>query len=66
MKTAMRFLSFFLIYGTETINPVELVILISRVVLEEIQEGTNDTNNEKGLVDLERLKEEREVARRRS
>ena len=66
MKTAMRFSSFSLIYGTETINPVELVIPISRVVLEEIQEGTDDTNNEKGLVDLERLKEEREVARRRS
>ena len=45
---------------------MELVIPISRVVLEEIQEGTDDTNNEKGLVDLERLKEEREVARRRS
>ena len=37
-----------------------------RVVLEENQEGTEDTNNERRLADLEGLEEEREVARRKS
>ena len=45
---------------------MELVIPTPKVVLEEIQEGIDDTNNEGRLVDLEGLKEEREVARRRS
>ena len=66
LKIATRFSPFSLIYGTETISPVELVILTPRVVLEEIQEGTDDTNNERRLVDLEGLEEEREVTKRRS
>ena len=44
-----------LVYGTEVINPVELVIPTPRVVLEENQEGADDTNNERRLADLERL-----------
>ena len=36
-----------------------------RVVLEENQEGTKDTNSERSLADLEGLEEEREVARRK-
>ena len=45
---------------------MELVIPTPRVVLKEIQEGTDDTNSERRLADLEGLKEEREVARRKS
>ena len=45
---------------------MELVIPTPRVVLEEIQEGTDDTNNERRLVDLEGLEEEQEVTKRRS
>ena len=55
-----------LVYGTEVINPMELVIPTPRVVLEENQEGADGTNNERRLSDLERLKEEQEVTRRRS
>lgn len=53
-------------YGTEIISPVELVVPTPRVVLEEKQEDTEGTNNERRVVDLEGLEEEREVARRRS
>ena len=55
-----------LVYGTETINFVELVVPTPRVVIEENQEGTEDTNNERRLADLEGLEEEREMARRKS
>jgi len=66
LKTALRFSPFFLVYGIEAITHTELVIPTPRVVLEENQEGTDDTNNERRLVDLDGLEEEREVARRRS
>ena len=66
VKTATRFSPFSLVYGTEAISPVELVVPTPRVVLEENEENTDDTNNERRLVDLEGLEEEREVARRRS
>ncbi|XP_075644991.1 uncharacterized protein LOC142615955 [Castanea sativa] len=66
LKLATGFSPFFLVYGKKAISPVELVIPTLRVVLEEIQEGTDDTNNERRLVDLEGLEEEREVAKRRS
>ena len=36
LKDTTRFSSFFLIYATEVINPVELVIPTPKVVLEEI------------------------------
>ena len=62
VKTATRFSPFSLVYGTEVISPVELVVPTPGVVLEESQE---DANNEKRLADLEGLEEEREVARRR-
>ena len=65
MKTATRFSPFSLVYGTEVISPVELVVPTSGVVLEESQEDAKDANNEKRLADLEGLEEEREVARRR-
>ena len=65
MKTAIEFSPFSLVYGIESISPVELIIPTRRVVLEENQEGTKDTNNEKRLADPEGLEEEREVARRR-
>ena len=63
---ATGFSPFSLVYGIEAINPVELVIVTLRVVLEENQEGTDDTNSEKRLADLEGLEEEREIARGRS
>ena len=66
LKTAIGFSSFFLVYRIEAISPVELVIPTPRVVLEEIQEGTDGTNTERRLADLEGLEEEREVARMRS
>ena len=47
LKTATGFSPFSLIYGTKAINLVELVILTPRVVLEEIQEVTDGTNNER-------------------
>ena len=66
VKTATGFSPFSLLYGIEAISPVELVVPMPRAVLEENQEGTEDTNNERRLADLERLEEEREMARRRS
>ena len=66
LKTATRFSPFSLVYGTEAVNPVELVILTPKVVLEENQECTDNTNSERKLADLEGLEEEREVARGRS
>ena len=47
LKTTIGFSPFSLVYGTKAINPVELVIPTPRVVLEESQEGTDDTNNER-------------------
>ena len=66
MKIATGFSPFSLVYGTKAISPIELIVPTPRVMLEENQEGTEDTNNEKGLADLEGLEEEREVAKRRS
>ena len=66
IKTATRFLPFSLIYGTEAISPVELVIPTPRVVLEDSQEETEDANNKRRLADLERVEEERELAKKRS
>ena len=63
MKTAMGFSPFSLVYGTKAISPVELVVPIPRVILEESQE---DTNNERRIANLEGVKEERELARIRS
>ena len=63
VKTATGFSPFSLVYGTEVISPVELVVPTPRVILKESQE---DTNNERRLADLEGVKEERELARRRS
>ena len=45
---------------------MELVIPTLRVVLEESQEGTDDTNSERRLANLEGLEEQREVAKGRS
>ena len=56
---------FSLVYRTKAISPVELVVPTPRVVLEESQEDTEDTKNEKRLADLERVEEERELAKRR-
>ena len=63
MKTATGFSPFSLVYGTEAIGLVELVIPTPRVVLEESQD---DINNERRLADLDRLEKERELAKRRS
>ena len=57
LKTATRFSPFSLIYGTEAISPVELVIPTPRVVLEGIQEDTDSMSNKGRLVDLEGLEE---------
>ena len=54
------------VYGTEAITHVELVVPTPRVVLEESQEETEDTNNERRLVDLEGVEKERELAKKRS
>ena len=66
LKTSTEFSPFSLVYGTEAISLVELVIPMPRVVLEESQEGTYDTNSERRLADLEGLEEEIEVAQGRS
>ena len=63
MKTDTGFSPFSLVYGTEVISPVELVVPTPRVILEESQE---DTNNERRIADLEGVEEERELAKRRS
>ena len=62
VKTATRFSPFSLVYGTEAISPVELVIPTPRVVLEESQEENKDANK----TDLEGVEEERELAKKRS
>ena len=66
VKTATGFSPFSLVYGTEAISPMELVVPTPRVVLEESQEETEYTNNERRLVDLEGVEEERELAKKRS
>ena len=66
VKTATRFSPFSLVYGTEAISPMELVVPTPRVVLEESQEDTKDINNERRLADLEGVDEERELAKRKS
>ena len=45
---------------------MELVIPTPRVVLEESQEESENTNNERRLADLEEVEEERELAKKRS
>ena len=62
----MGFLIFSLVYGTEAISPVELVVPTPRVVREESQEETKDANNERRLADLEGVEEEKELAKKRS
>ena len=66
VKTATGFSPFSLVYGIESISPMELVVLTPREVLEESQEDTKDTNNERRLVNLEGVEEERKLAKRRS
>ena len=66
MKTTTGFSPFSLVYGTEAISPMKLVVPMPRVVLRENQEDTEEANNERRLADLEGLEEERELARRRS
>ena len=66
VKIATGFSPFSPVYGTEAISPMELVVATPRVMLEENREDTKESNNERRLADLEGLKEEREVARRRS
>ena len=66
VKTATRFSPFSLVYGTEAISLVELVVPTPRVVLKESQEETEDTNNERRWADLEGVEEERELAKKRS
>ena len=65
-KIATRFSPFSLVYGTETISPVELVVLMPRVVLEENQENIEGINNKRRVAYPEGLEKEREVVRRRS
>ena len=45
---------------------MELVIPTPRVILEESQEESENINNERRLVDLEGIEEERELAKKRS
>ena len=45
---------------------MELVVPTPRVVLEESQEETEDTNNERRLANLDGVEEERELAKKRS
>ena len=66
VKTATGFSPFSLVYGMEAISLVELVVPTPRVVLEESQEDTENTNNERRLADLEGVEEERELVKRRS
>ena len=55
MKTATGFSPFSLFYRAEAINPLELVVPTPRVILEENEEDTEDTNNQKRLADLKGL-----------
>ena len=66
MKKTIGFSPFFLVYGTEVINPIKLIIPTPRVVLEEIQRDANDTHAKERLINLEELEEKQEVTRRRS
>ena len=54
----MGFSLFSLVYMTKAISLVEIVIPTPRVVLEEIQGGTDGTTSERRLMDLEGLEEE--------
>ena len=66
VKTATGFSPFSLVYGTEAISLMELVVPTPRVILEESQEETKDANNERRLADLEGVEKERELAKKRS
>ena len=66
IKTAMGFSLFSLVYEIEAISPMELVVPTPKVVLEESQEETEDTINERRLADFEGVEEERELAKKRS
>ena len=66
LKTAIGFSPFSLVYRTEAISPVKLIISTPRVVIEEIQEDTDSTHDKGRLADLVGLEEKREVSRRRS
>ena len=66
VKTATGFSPFSLVYGIETISPMELVIPTTRVVFEESQEESENLNNERRLADLEEVEKERELAKKRS
>ena len=58
LETATGFSLFSLVYRTKVVSLVEIVIPTPRVVLEEIQGGTNGTTSERRLMDLEGLEEE--------
>ena len=66
VKTATGFSPFSLVYGIEAISPVEFVVPTPRVVLEEGQEETKDTKNERRLADLEGVEEEIKLVKKRS
>ena len=66
LKTAIGFSPFSLVYRTEAISPVKLIISTPRVVIEEIQEDTDSTHDKGRLADLVGLEEKREVSRKRS
>ena len=55
VKTTTGFSPFSLVYGTEAISPVKIVVTTPRVVLGENQEDTEEANNERRLADLEGL-----------
>ena len=51
LKRTIGFSPFFLVYGIEVINLVELTVPMPRVVLEEIQRDADDIHTKERLVD---------------
>uniref|UniRef100_A0A2N9FPS9 Reverse transcriptase domain-containing protein n=1 Tax=Fagus sylvatica TaxID=28930 RepID=A0A2N9FPS9_FAGSY len=65
VKTTMGFSPFCLVYGTETMSPVELIIPTARIIQGQELELDTDMCAKMRMVDLEAIGEIREVAQER-
>jgi hypothetical protein len=65
VKTATSFSPFCLVYGTEAMSPAELIVPTARIIQEQELDLDVDMCAEVRMVDLEAVKEIREVARER-
>jgi hypothetical protein len=65
-KTATGFTPFYMVYGTDVISPMELLVPIPRILHGMDLEADADVCTEARVADLESLEEARELAQVRS